>query len=78
MTIKRFAQSKDDSNPIYWYDVAENTRICCDEETVMKLWCDWVINTNENSIRNDDAKFNIFEYKEPIDVDLNKLEDWTK
>ena len=44
----------------------------------MRLWCDWVQNKNENSQRADDAGFNIFEYKEPINVDIDKMEDWTK
>ena len=78
MTIKRFAQSNDDSRPLYWYDTSENTRFCCDEETVMKLWCHWVLNENQNSVRNDNGRFDIFEYIQPVELNINELENWAK
>jgi hypothetical protein len=74
--FKRFGESLE-SPPLHqWYELANGEKVDCDEETIHILWCNWITNTNDNSIRADTDDYTVFEFKEPIDLDLETAERW--
>lgn len=59
MTVKRFGEN----GPDQWYELETGERVACGEETIDKLWQDWVC--DENVKRNDSDEYVIFEFNEP-------------
>jgi len=70
MTIKRFGENDKQK----WYELADGKRITCDEETINILWCNWIC--NEKAKRGDTGEFTVYEFTEPIELDLETAERW--
>lgn len=74
MLFKRFGESKERKPLNQWYELADGRRWTCDEQTINTLWCNWVV--GENSNRADTEQFTVFEFKEPVEIDLLTAEYW--
>lgn len=68
--VKRFGENRPDQ----WYELPTGERVPCDEITIQKLWCDWVV--REDSERADDDKYHIFEFGSPVEIDFQTAEYW--
>lgn len=60
MIIKRFGESKENPPLVQWYESDTGEKVKCGEETIDKLWWEWVV--SKNAKRVDTAEFTIFEY----------------
>lgn len=77
MIVKQFGETLPDKKPKkYWYETDIGKKIYCDEETIEKLWCLYVV--KPDSSRTDTSEFSVFVFGTPVDVDLNELENWSR
>lgn len=70
MWFKRFGENSDQK----YYELETGERVACDEATIHILWCNWIVCGNAR--RQDTEEFNIFEFIEPVDLNLLTAERW--
>jgi hypothetical protein len=74
LVIKRFGESLETPPNRQWYELSSGKIFDCDESTINILWCHWV--ASGNSRRADTSTETVFEFIEPIHINLLTAESW--
>jgi hypothetical protein len=74
--IKAFGESLEAPPLHQWYQLTNGEKINCSEEIINKLWCNWLY--GENGIRADIEGYTVFEFINPIGIDVLNKEAWLK
>ena len=69
MMVKRFGENNEEK----WYETPSEKKLCTEEE-INTLWCNWI--ASGNAKRADTEEFTIFEFVEPIEIELLTAERW--
>lgn len=74
MVVRRFGETIESKPSKQWYELENGERVVCAEEIINILWCNWVASGNSKRVDTDEET--IFEFINPVEIDLSTAERW--